>query len=321
MKSFLTALALFASSVVPLHCQEETSPRETLNHTDAIILGAVEGATEYLPVSSTGHLILTNRLLGLDSEEPLSNKEGATLTNDEGAPITLKSASDSYSIIIQIGAILAVLIIYRESIKKILLGLLGKNKEGQLLGRNLIIAFFPAAALGPVLDDTIERLLFGTTPVAIALIAGSGLIFFIERYRKNTEHSATGPELHELSIKQCLIIGLLQCVAMCPGTSRSLMTISGGILIGLNSKKAAEFSFLLGLITLTAAAGYKMVFSGREMFQVLTPGPVVLGILIAWITAAISVKWLVNYLTKHGLALFAWYRVALAILIFAIFGL
>jgi len=299
---------------------KEEQTQQPLSYTDALILGAVEGTTEYLPISSTGHLILTNKILDLDKTTPIKDKDGSVIKNKDGEPITLKEAADSYSIVIQLGAILAVMILYGESLLSMIGGLLGRNPHGKLLLRNIILGFLPAAALGPILDDFIESILFGAGPVAIALAAGAIFIFYVERKRRaHEEENHEGPEMHELTVGQSLKIGLLQCIAMWPGTSRSLMTIAGGLLVGLNSKKAAEFSFLLGLITLSAAAGYKIVFNGSDMLKVLPAGPVLFGCFIAWITAVIAIKWLITYLTRHGLAFFAWYRLILAVIICFVF--
>ncbi|MEX0322564.1 MAG: undecaprenyl-diphosphate phosphatase [Puniceicoccaceae bacterium] len=289
---------------------------EELGTGDAIILGLVEGITEYLPISSTGHLILTNALLGLDSEEPLLDDQGSPILTPEGEPVTLKAAADAYAIVIQAGAILAVVLLYWNRIMQALLGVVGLSPIGRKLARNLIVAFLPAAVLGLLLDDWIESMLFAPLPIAIALAAGGFLMLAVESWRKRQPPANdTMVDLHTLGIKQCLFIGFMQCIAMWPGTSRSMMTIVGGYIAGLSPAKSAEFSFLLGLITLTAAAGYKTVSSGPELFLAIELGPMLLGILVAFISAALAVKWLVAYLTRHGLALFAWYRFALAILV------
>ena len=289
---------------------------ESLDTLDAVILGLVEGITEYLPISSTGHLLLTNALLGLDSTDPILDESGQPLLTPDGEIVTLKAAADAYSIVIQAGAILAVLFLYWPRIWQVVLGLLGLSPHGRLLARNLIVAFLPAAVLGLLLDDWIESMLFAPLPIAVALGFGGLLMLGVESWRK---HQLPGEDnitdLHTLGVKQCLFIGILQCVAMWPGTSRSMMTIVGGYMAGLAPAKAAEFSFLLGLITLSAAAGYKTVTSGSEMFLAIETGPILLGILVAFVSAALAVKWLVGYLTRHGLALFAWYRFALAALV------
>ncbi len=320
-------------------------PRE-LNYTDAVILGVVEGITEYLPISSTGHLILANRLLGLDAPLPMTDAQGEPIWKappdlsadppEPGRRYTLKDAADAYAIVIQAGAIAAVLLLYwgrvwgaaRGSVFTIA-GWVGvrvgdpeANQRGWHLGRNLIIAFLPAVILGLIFEDLIERHLFGPTPVVLALAVGAVLMLAVEHWRKRRlrEHpdlaDQEGPDLHELPPFGALLIGLLQCVAMWPGTSRSMMTIVGGYLAGLSPKRAAEFSFLLGLITLTAAAAYKLMKDGRNMLAVLDTGPVLVGCLVAFVSAALAVKWLVSYLSKHGLALFAWYRLALALCFF-----
>lgn len=294
----------------------ETPPVETLGTVDAIILGLVEGITEYLPISSTGHLILTNALLGLDSSEPLLDETGATILTPDGEPVTLKAAADAYAIVIQVGAILAVVILYWSRIWQILLGVIGLSPIGRRLARNLLVAFLPAAVLGLLLDDWIESMLFAPLPIAIALAGGGLLMLAVESWRKHQLPDANNIiKLHSLGIRQCLFIGFMQCFAMWPGTSRSMMTIVGGYMVGLNPARSAEFSFLLGLITLSAAAGYKTVSSGPELFLAIEIGPLLLGIFVAFISAALAIKWLVAYLTRHGLSIFAWYRFALAALV------
>ena len=303
---------------VPSEGMTLAEAKKQITYTDGLILGLVEGITEYLPVSSTGHLLLTNRLLNLDTATPLFDKDGQPITIEDNnviRPFTMADATNAYAIIIQGGAIIAVVIIYWKRLMTILMGMLGKDTNGRLLLRNLIVSFLPAAVLGLLFNDWIEKKLFHPEAIAIALVAGALLMLAVEGWRKKHKQGQKpddGPDLHELSLKQCLIIGLLQCVAMWPGTSRSTMTIVGGYLVGLSPARAAEFSFLLGLVTLSAAAGYKTLSLGPQMMAALEPGPVLFGIVVATVSAALAVKWLVSYLTKHGLALFAWYRIALA---------
>ncbi len=309
---------------------DENIAASSLTYTDAAILGLVEGITEFLPVSSTGHLILTNSLLGLNGTVPISDSNGNLIQikeDDTGTvrPYTIGEAAYAFVIVIQAGAIAAVVILYWKTLVGIFLGCLGKNGTGKKLGINLVSAFLPAAIIGLALDDLIEsRLGNNIHAVAGALIAGAIVMLIVERWRKHGKKSAVdpedGPQLHELSIPQCVMIGLFQCVAMWPGTSRSMATIVGGYLAGLSPKHAAEFSFLLGFITLSAASGYKLVFGGGNMLSAFSIGPVFIGCLIAFLSAAIAVKWLVGYLSKHGLALFAWYRIALAIAVFLQLG-
>lgn len=299
-----------------------------LTYFDGLVLGLVEGITEYLPISSTGHLILTNQLLGLNAATPLFDNNGQPILTDaidpatqQPIPFTLKDAANGYAIIIQAGAIAAVLIVFWQRILIIILGIFGKSKPGLLMARNIIIAFLPAAFLGLLLDDLIESYLFGPYPVIVALVAGALLMLWVEAKRRprievrHAQENLAEKDLHHLSIRDCLIIGFLQCVAMWPGTSRSMMTIVAGYLVGLKPKLAAEFSFLLGLVTLTAASGYKSLSMGTNMLKALDWGPVFFGIFVATVSAALAVKWLVNYLTVHGLAIFAWYRIALAIIV------
>jgi undecaprenyl-diphosphatase len=303
----------------------------SLSYVDAVILGVVEGITEYLPVSSTGHLILTNAILGLDSDTPIRDSAGEYIlvsdTNEEGMrPYTIGEAAYAYVIVIQAGAIIAVVLLYWKTILEILLGCLGKNPRGRKLAINLICAFIPAAIAGLLLDDLIESALGNNVKaVAGALVVGAIVMILVEHWRKkNTSEQSNstseGLNIHDLSIRQSVMIGIFQCFAMWPGTSRSMATIVGGYLAGLSPKHAAEFSFLLGLITLSAASGYKMLSDGSNMIHALDLGPVLAGCLVAFISAALAVKWLVSYLSKHGLALFAWYRIALAIAVFLMLG-
>lgn len=295
-----------------------------LGYREALILGLVEGITEYLPISSTGHLILTNRLLGLSGVgEDGENGTPATPSDtglDSGKPAIseLERAANAYVIIIQGGAILAVMLLYWEKILSISRGLLGRDPQGLRLGLLVLVAFVPAAILGPLLDATIENYLFGPGPVALALAVGALLMFAMDwRNRKNRRLGSlqSEPPLESMSFGQALFIGLLQCVAMWPGTSRSMMTIVGGMLVGLSARRAAEFSFLLGLLTLGAASAYKMLREGEQVLAAIDVGPALFGIFVSFISALLAVRWLVNYLTRHGLALFAVYRLILAGLI------
>ncbi|NOG56069.1 MAG: undecaprenyl-diphosphate phosphatase [Planctomycetes bacterium] len=270
----------------------------------AVILGLVEGITEYLPVSSTGHLIITKSLLGLNSEET-------------------RASVDAFLVVIQGGAILAVLGLYWKRIKQMLLGLIGRDPVGLRLAINIVIAFIPAAILGVLLDEKIEYYLFHTWPVIAALaLGGVWMIWLDYSQRKRAEVQDTAPTvtIETLTPLRALAIGLLQCVAMWPGTSRSMMTIAGGTMLGLKPKEAAEFSFLLGLPTLGGACCFKlyknlMETSGpdsQNMFEQLGWVPTIVGIAVATVSAALAVKWLVSFLTKHGLAPFGWYRLVLS---------
>lgn len=277
----------------------------------AVILGLVEGITEYLPISSTGHLIIVSALLGLEK------------TPD------LKSAVDAFNIVIQGGAILAVLGLYRQRVKQMIVGALGLLKIGKgdpaglRLAINLVIAFFPAALLGFLFHDRIEAKLFTTGPVLAALALGGVYMIAVDRWRARKAKSGHAEdvqhEIDEVTPSKALIIGLCQCVALWPGTSRSMMTITGGIFAGLKPRAAAEFSFLLGLPTLGGACVLTLAkdlkhahdTGAENMFQVIGVSAAVVGIVVATLSAAVAVKWLVGFLNKHGLSPFGWYRLAL----------
>ena len=298
--------SILLSTEEPLFSEiERETETVAMNYMDATIYGIIEGVTEFLPISSTGHLIIASELL--ENESSSENK---------------KEAINAYLIVIQGGAILAVALIYRLQVWSMLLGILGMNPSGRKLLFNLISAFLPAAFLGLLLDDLIESYLFGLLPVALALFAGGLFMAWAEKRKKSIERGAansTEKSLEDLTLGSSLLIGFLQCVAMWPGTSRSMMTIVGGYLVGLSRVHAAEFSFLLGLITLTAAAGYKCVTKWEAMNQYLTLGPVVLGCIVAGVFAGLSVFWLVGYLTRKGLGVFVIYRIILSIIVFSIF--
>ncbi len=293
----------------------------------AIILGLVEGITEYLPVSSTGHLILAAAFLKLD--EP-----------------AVKSSVDAFNIVIQGGAILAVLGLYFPRVLSMLRGLCGKDKAGLRLAINLLIAFLPAAILGVLLDDWISSKLFSPGPVIAALVVGGIYMIALDIWRKKkyppvatpdpsrpssvatgaTEGATQGLDINDLTPAKALFIGLMQCIAMWPGTSRSMMTITGGVMAGLRPARAAEFSFLLGLPTLGGACCYKLLKNLKEASDTGTPNlfeqlgwtPVILGMLVAAISAALAVKWLVGFLNKHGLTPFGIYRILLGALLGAL---
>ncbi len=276
----------------------------------AIVLGLVEGITEYLPISSTGHLVLTTWLLGLDDPDQ-------------------KTAVDAFVIFIQGGAILAVLGLYRKRVGQMISGLFGANAQGRRLLVNLAVAFLPAAVLGPLLNDAIETRLFYPVPVIAALAVGGVVMIVLGPWQRRFYHEVEGGskqragrtyiDLDQLTWRRALVIGLLQCVAMWPGTSRSMVTIVGGMLLGMRARHAAEFSFLLALPTLGGACVYRVAKSvaaqgGEEsMFAVLGWLPVVVGLVVATISAALAIKWLVGWLTRHGLSVFGWYRIAIAI--------
>ncbi len=284
---------------------------------DALVLGLVEGITEFLPISSTGHLIIANAFLGLDSEQPLCDSGGNPVKDADGREYTMKMAADAYAVIIQFGAILAVVLLYWKSVLSMLMGIVGRDPSGFRLFINIVVAFLPAAIIGLLAHDFIEEALFGVKPVIFALAAGALLMFAVQkRYDKlSSKDDDSAPKMEDLKPAQALLIGALQCVAMWPGTSRSMMTILGGYIVGLRPADAAKFSFLLGLVTLGAAGAFKAYKDGDSILRTLEIGPLALGLLVAFASAIVSVRWLVGFLTKRGLIPFAWYRLVLAALL------
>ncbi len=326
-------LVLSLAACLNLQAQEDVKSTEAnskeknyLGYNDAFVLGMVEGITEFLPISSTGHLIIANHFLGLNATDPIYDSKGEIVLskklNEDGSPkaYTSKEAADAFSIIIQIAAIAAVAIIYWKEVFSMILGIFGRDKNGLMLARNLFVAFMPAAVIGFLLHEKIEELLFDVLPVIIALAVGAFAMIFIEKkYKKDPPKDGKVLELHELSIKQVLFVGFLQCIALWPGTSRSMMTILGAYIVGLRPVQAAKFSFLLGLITLSAASTYKLLKDGREMFEAFSVGPVLFGSFVAFVSSAIAAKWLVGFLNKNGLFCFAIYRWLLALVLILMF--
>lgn len=255
-----------------------------MDYFQALILGLVEGITEFLPVSSTGHLLVVQRMLGVGGTE----------------------AANSYAIVIQIGAILAVLKIFGHRVAQVVEGLKGNNPEGLNLLRCLITAFIPAAIAGLTLDDKIEEVLFGPVPIVIAWLVGG---FFILWWSRKDRTAQKGQPLTALHWRAALAIGLFQCLALWPGTSRSLVTILGGVAVGLTLQAAVEFSFLLGVVTLSAAAGYSGLKHWESIAQDLGPGVVVVGTLASLVSAYIAVKWMVDWINKKGMAVFGYWRI------------
>lgn len=278
-----------------------------MNWWQAIILGIVEGLTEYLPVSSTGHLLVAQKMLGVGLESEHA-----------------KQAADAYAIAIQAGAIVAVLGLYFGRVRQMTLGVLGAvrlgagDDAGLALATRLMIAFAPAAVIGLLLGDWVEANLFGEWPVVIAWFVGGAAILAVAWSRRPRDYGApSGFAITELGMRGAVIIGLVQCIAMWPGVSRSLVTIVAGVLMGLSLTAAVEFAFLLGLLTLGAATAYASVKHGHVMIEQYSLAAIALGFFFAWLSAVLAVKWMVAYLKKHGLALFGWYRIAIAVIVAA----
>lgn len=250
----------------------------------AIVLGVVEGLTEFLPVSSTGHLTVVERLFDISGE-----------------------AADAYAIVIQSGAILAVVVLYRERLRNMADGLVGRSETGRSLLVSLVVAFLPAALVALVLGDTIKEHLFGVGPVAAAW-AGGGLVILWAGGRLDRP----GVPLESLTARAAAIIGVAQAAALWPGVSRSLVTILAALAVGLSLPAAVEFSFLLGFVTLGAATAYETIDKGGQIvdaYGILAP---VLGFAAAFVAAVIAVRWMVGYLERGSLTLFGWYRLGVA---------
>lgn len=256
---------------------------------DAVILGIVEGITEFLPVSSTGHLIVAQRMLGIPASE----------------------AANSYTIVIQIGAIMAVLRLYGSRAAQMIQGLKGHNEGGLRLLQCLVVAFLPAAVVGLTIDDIIDEYLFGPIPVVVAWIIGGFVILWWSKHRGQRQGGSTLDALHW---RAALGIGLIQCLAMWPGTSRSFMTILGGVAVGLSLAAAVEFSFLLGVITLGAASCYSLLKSYSSLEE-LGFGVLIVGTIASFFSAYVAVKWMVDWINRRGLAVFGYWRIAAGLIV------
>lgn len=265
----------------------------SLSWMEAVVLGAVEGFTEYLPISSTGHLIVVQRWMGLAAGE--------------------QDAANALAICIQIGAILAVLWLYFGRFRQVFRGLTGSDADGLRLLRNLVIAFIPAAVLGLLFGDLLKSHLFGTRPVAVASFVGGIVILLVASKIKPC--GSGDRQLEAMTWRQSLTVGVIHCLALFPGFSRSLAAILGCTWVGLELTAAVEFSFLLGLVTLTAATAYEGLAHGGEIvtqYGVLMP---LLSIGVAFVTAILSVRFMLRVLGRWGLAPFGYYRIALSALI------
>ncbi|MEZ5227521.1 MAG: undecaprenyl-diphosphate phosphatase [Acidimicrobiales bacterium] len=226
-------------------------------------------------------------------------------------------ALETFAICIQAGAILAVLFLYWGRIRQMLDGLIGRSEEGRHVLIAVITAFIPTAIIGLVIQDPVREYLFGVWPIALSwLVGGIGILVLGRTGFMNRPGKALG----EITAQNALVIGVLQAIAMWPGTSRSLVTILAGILIGLSLKAAVEFSFLLGLITLTAATAYEGLQNGPaliDQFGVVNP---LIGLVVAFISAMAAVKWMVAWLEQKGFDIFGYYRIAIGLAAFAALG-
>ncbi len=247
----------------------------------AIILGIVEGLTEFLPVSSTGHLILATELLGYDAQKWAV-----------------------FNIAIQPGAILAIVVIYWRTFVDVLRGLFSLEAGAIAFVRNLLVAFIPAVILGLVFGDVIELMLENAVIVAWSLIIGGIAILIVEKYARPQESGGVAA----VSLRTSAIIGVIQCLAMIPGVSRSGATILGAMAMGVDRKTAAEFSFFLALPTLTGATILQL-FKHRSEVTADSLGLIAIGFAVSFVVALIVIKLFLNVVTRFGFGPFAWYRI------------
>ncbi len=258
----------------------------------ALIMGIVEGLTEFLPISSTGHLILAGSLLDFTGEK-----------------------IKVFEIVIQAGAMLAVCWEYRTRIGNVLRGLFNDAKA-QKFAINLVIAFLPAAALGFLLNKKIKAVLFAPLPVAAAFIAGGLIILWVERRNRNPKTAAQIHSVDEMTALDAFKVGCAQAFALIPGTSRSGATIIGGMLFGLSRQAATEFSFFLAIPTLFAATFYSL-YKERALLSAADLPLFGIGTVAAFVSAFLCVRWLLRYISSHDFTAFAWYRIVFGVIVIA----
>ena len=251
------------------------------NLIDIIILGVVEGVTEFLPVSSTGHLILATELLGFDAEK-----------------------WKLFNVVIQLGAILAIVVLYWRTLLAVAKGLVARRRESWAFLRNVLLAFIPAAVIGLALHKQIEALLGNARVVAIALIVGGAAILIVERIAKRV----TVRGVSDMPPRTALGIGFVQCLAMVPGVSRSGATIMGALSLGVERRTAAEFSFFLAIPTMLGATALELFKNGAKLTSAQGEA-IAIGFVVAFVVALVVVKAFVSVISRYGFAPFAWYRI------------
>lgn len=258
----------------------------------AAVMGIVEGLTEFLPISSTGHLILAGSLLGFD---------------DDKAKV--------FDIAIQTGAIFAVILVYWQKIRATLMAL-PTEKQAQQFALNVLVAFFPAVVLGLLFGKAIKANLFTPVVVASAFIIGGFIILWAEKRQQRNPAVARIHEVEAMTALDALKVGLVQCLAMIPGTSRSGATIIGGMFLGLSRKAATDFSFYLAIPTLIGAGVYSL-YKERALMAMTDLPLFGVGLLFSFISAWLCIRWLLRYIATHSFVPFAWYRIAFGIVVLA----
>ena len=258
----------------------------------AAVMGVVEGLTEFLPISSTGHLIVAGSLIDF---------RGANAA--------------TFEVAIQSGAMLAVLWEYRARIGATIGGI-ARDAVAQRFAVNVLVAFLPALALGALFGEAIKSALFRPMPVAIAFVVGALVILWVERGRSADAPPARIDAVDAMTWRDALKVGLAQCFAMIPGTSRAGATIIGGLLLGMSRPAATEFSFYLALPTLFAAGAYAL-WKARHTLSSADAAVLVVGTLVAFVSALVCIRWLIRYVSTHSFRAFAWYRIAFGVVILA----
>ncbi len=258
----------------------------------AAIMGIVEGLTEFLPISSTGHLILAGALLGFD---------------DDKAKV--------FDIAIQTGAILAVIIVYWQKIRDTVVAL-PTQKQAQRLALNVLIAFLPAVVMGLLFGKAIKAHLFTPVVVATTFIIGGFIILWAEKRQSNVATAARIQDADDMTFMDAVKVGLVQCLAMSPGTSRSGATIIGGMLLGLSRKAATDFSFYLAIPTLIGAGAYSLI-KERALLSMADAPLFGVGLLFSFISAWLCIRWLLKFIATHSFVGFAYYRIAFGLVVLA----
>lgn len=252
----------------------------------AAFLGLLEGLTEFIPVSSTGHILLAGHFLGFDS------------------------AGKTFEVVIQLGAVLAILTIYASRLIAVFAAA-PHDRQARRFILSVLLAFLPAVFIGVLAHDFIKTVLFETPKlIAVMLILGGIVLVFVDRIAPEPVHD----DAMALPIPMAIKIGFIQCLAMIPGVSRSGATIVGALMLGANKRAAAEFSFFLSMPTMAGAFAYDL-FKNRDVLDVSALGEIAVGFVMAFISAALVVKWLLNYVSRHGYALFGWWRIGVGSLV------
>ena len=306
--------AVVAAATPPAEQPPATGP-EQVTTLQAAILGAIQGLTEYLPVSSTGHLILANYWMGLTRSVDEAHKLTSGIVESESV--------NAFDVVLHAGTFLAVLGLYRKRVGQMAKGLVGRDPRGFWLLVVLVVAAMPALGSGYVFKKLeVEKILYNPVAVAAALAVGGVLMIVIEHYfwRRKRGRERTS-DVCGVRLWQALVIGFVQCVALWPGTSRSMITILAALVIGLDMLAAAEFSFLLALPTLGAATAFTLYKEWQQLVEHVGPPAMVVGLVVTFIVAVLAMKGLIKWLTSHGLAPFGIYRIALAAAVLAYFAM